>query len=112
MSRSLIQIVALQQEQAILNALPKGSGNTPIGKLMNADQAERFGHLRTQILAFNFDEMIESGLARDSEAVSVMYSAAKAQQENAGPPKSSNKAPLLLYSVLHSDPAMKPNCLT
>ncbi|MFT9095209.1 MAG: hypothetical protein ABF459_08735 [Gluconobacter cerinus] len=102
--------IALNEKMLeIIKNIPGNDGKTPIGKLMNPEQAERFGQLRNQMLAFDFDELIESELARDAEAIAIMYSAAKAEQESTTRTASNEKAPLVLYDAMRSDPSMKPN---
>ncbi|WP_046899423.1 hypothetical protein [Gluconobacter oxydans] len=100
---------AIALNKKMLEIIPRNDGKTPIGKLLSPDQAEQFGQLRNQMLVFDFDELIESELARDAEAIAIMYSAAKAEQESTTRAVSNEKAPLALYDAMRSDPSMKPN---
>lgn len=87
------------QEKALLDSLPQ-RGDIPVGKLMNASQAELFGRLNAQHMAFYLEDLIESGLARDAEAVDTMFEAAHAASTDRPAPTASNKAPLQLYAFL------------
>ena len=92
-------IAVMDQQKVLMDSLPK-RGDTPVGKLMNGDQAELFGRLNAQTMAFQLEDLIESALARDAEVVEDMYELAHAPYTGAPAPKFSSEVPLQFLDYL------------
>jgi hypothetical protein len=78
-----------EKMEALVNELPPGKGNVPIGQQMTPEQSGRFAELSAQMLIYRYNHLAESRLQRDVHMMSLAVDAIEKLQS--GAPKLTSK---------------------